>query len=156
MLYFRLLANCLKMKHETCERFDGLLTSHCINCGMALFILDCNIPMLSVWYRLVIKSMAPYEDTTADLIILPDYCKVVELRELHKQKCANSLRHIDANQLAVYSNEQSIEQRDAFRPSCVIDITKHGLSEDNALLVVVPTSKATPPANKDLKPRIPG
>ena len=108
-------------------------------------IMATSQPRL-IWYRLLDSSTGqPFLGTTADFVQLDSSTAVIaQFRDAVKTKNTSILTAIVASQLLIYPNKSAFEKRnsanDKAQPLKVSSsLNSRGESEDDALIVVVPT-----------------
>ncbi len=108
-----------------------------------------STPSPLVWFLLLDAATGePYKGTTADKVALSSTADVADFRDAVKAKFSNKLSSVDAGELHVYKNKAAFDKRNA-----AVDEGKEvplkssfplnglGIAEEDALIVVVPSSR---------------
>ncbi|KAG2957001.1 hypothetical protein PC119_g27477, partial [Phytophthora cactorum] len=98
-----------------------------------------------VWFQLVdAATRGAYASTTADSWRVPEDAEDIgDLRKAIKVQCSNSLAHVDAANLRVYSNRTAYDAKEnPLEEDSSIDAL--GGSKKNALIVEVPQQHLVP------------
>ena len=105
-----------------------------------------------IWVQLWDSKGVGYKGATADFVRLPEDAIVADVRDAIHAKNPNKLADVDVSDLAVYKNAAHFHARQTegpLRASAPLNAPEEleegalGASEDEALIVLVPSSSGT-------------
>jgi hypothetical protein len=96
-----------------------------------------------VWFQLVGADCLPFKGCSIDALTLPRSSSIVEFCKAVKAENPNVLSLIDPSQLTVFENRTALKADSPLRGSTFIE--KFGISENDPLMVLVPSLSAKSP-----------